>query len=182
MIKTITTTLIISLSFLICVFFINSTNASLEPYFVQASNRTNEDAVDKLLKEKYPLAYFPFNNLDNKINSYSYIDHINELAFTQAKPLYAYTLTTSAIGTSITYVVVFDSLGYIDNIYFLNGEGSMFYSTFYAENGIVDTLVGSKAPYITTANQSIDSSTTSYIRKGVESAALNFVYEVKSND
>ncbi len=176
--KIVITTVFVIFSIHICGYIVTKTAYSLKPFYVEANNIVSEDTVNDILLEKYPDAYFPYKNLDHKIKDYSNIEHIYELTFTQKQPIYAYTMTTSTLGTYITYLVVFDAQGYIQDIVFLNGTTSFYFDTFYSEDGVVDTLVGSKAPHLESVEFTNEMITSNYILKSVKSAAKNLVYEV----
>ncbi len=171
---------IIIITTFICVTSLTIANNALTPYYVEAKNKVSEEAAFSILQEKYPDAYFPYKNLDSHINDFNNIDHIYKLSFTQKMPVYVYTITQSDLGTPFTYLVIFDALGYLQDIIFLTTNEELYTNDFTSNGNIATMLKGQKAPLIEYDATSSASPASNFIKRGINSAALNFTYEVKA--
>lgn len=171
---------ILVITCLLCTLSVYLISNILTPFYVQASSSVSEESIFKILQEEYPSAYLPFKNLDEYINGYDGIDHIYKVSFTQKMPLFVYVMTKNDYSTSITYLVIFNDLGEIENLIFLNNFDTPYKKAYLDSEEFLKSIEGQKAPYNTLDSIASISRSANFIIEGIEDASLNFTYEVNT--
>ncbi len=177
--KLFTAFVLIIISSLVCVAILVEAKTKLEPFFVRASENVSDEAIFKVLNDNYEDAYYPYKNLAYLINDYESIEHIYKLEFTQKLPLYAYVIQERDYTTPVTFLIVFNSVGGIDNIIFLKQYSSLYDSSYMKNKNIADVFEGQKAPNINTDSIASVTPSAIFIQNAIENAAKHFTYEVK---
>ncbi len=177
--KNINSVFIILTVTIVCVGIIYISNYALSPYYKEAKSKVSQETALSILQEKYTNAYLPYKSLDNLIGEYKGIDHIYKLTFTQEMPIYVYTVTESDLGTPFTYLVIFDALGYLDDVIFLSTDNNLYSNDFTTNGNIAYMLKGQRAPHIEYDATTSASPASDFIKKGIDTAATHFAYEVK---
>lgn len=172
--------LTVFISSFICVYALHYAYNILSPYYVEAQTNTSEEAICKILEEKYPSAYTPYKNLDNLIYNYPNITHIYKLSFAQKMPLYVYTIHEKDFSSDITYLLILDSLGYVEDLIFLPNGKTPFALDYLTDTSVLDTIRGQQAQYLDIDATTSVSTPTDHIYRGIESATSHFSNEVQS--
>ncbi len=164
----------------ICITILDTIYFALEPYYSHANNQHSEDAIFEILKEEYPNAYYPYKNLDYMIGNYEEIEHIYKLNFPQKLPKYVYNVTERNLSSSYSFLIVFNALGSLENIIFLDNHYESYNTDVLSTNEIINEIRGQKATSINLSSEIGTSIESNFIVKGVKTASKNFIYEVQT--
>lgn len=170
--------LLVLVSITICVSVVFICDNSLKQYYSYSKNIASEDSINEIISELYPDAYEPYTNLDYLIGDYNYINHIYKLDFTQKMPIYLYVITTNNISSSATFLIMFNDDETIQDILFL--DNSNYYDgNFYTMSDLYNVLKDENANDLDLDSVYYSDKNNKHIIDGIESAALNLIYEVK---
>lgn len=160
------------------VLVLNRANNLLLPFILSNEETISGSLIDTKLKELYPESHIPFQDLDTFVSAYDDLNHLSLMRFTQKLPFYAYTVTESGYNGPITFIIVFDSSGYIDNLYYISSYESEDRGDYIESDEFIDSIVGQKAPFVTVDTVAGVSVSTGAMKRGITNASENFFYEV----
>lgn len=171
--------ILVPISCILCVLIIFTSLSSLNHHYEYNDNFASETAIHSVLYDIYPNAYTPYKNLDYFIRDYKNIDHIYELSFTQQMPIYVYVVSTSNIVSNVTFLLIFNENSKIENIIFLNDDNTISKNSDLEYALLNEFLIGKDANNLELDDLSYIYNDRFNISKGLNSAALNLIYEVK---
>lgn len=159
-------------------FTLQSANNFLLPYILSNNEVVSVSSVDNKLKEIYPESHLPYQDLDTFIEGYDNLKHLSLMRFTQKLPFYAYTVTEQGYNGDISFIIVFDSSGYIQNLTYISSYESSGRGDFIESEEFIESILGQKAPYVNVDTVAGASISTGAMKRGITTASENFFYEV----
>lgn len=161
-----------------CVVLLSKLDTVLDPFILEREESYSDTAIERRLKTEYPDSQKPYVKLDKFSENYTDLVHIYMLKFAQKMPLYAYYVTEKGNNGPIFFVIVFNTSGYIENVFYLYSNEYEAHGDIIESEEFIDSIIGQKAPDVVIDTVSGATISTSAVKKGVENASKNFYYEV----